>query len=50
MMMQQEMHGTSPPGAMGGKGKIGAEKSSPSAQASHLKTEIKPTSNTNANA
>ena len=37
---QQEMQG-SPPGAMGGKGKVGKEKSNPMAQASPLKTEIK---------
>jgi len=36
-MMQQEMQGSS----LGGKGKIGAEKSSPLAQASPLKTELK---------
>lgn len=36
-MMQQEMQGAS----LGGKGKIGAEKSSPLAQASPLKTEVK---------
>lgn len=36
MMAQQEMQGQ-----LGGKGKVGAEKSSPMAQASPLKTEIK---------
>ncbi len=42
----QMMQGNSPPtsgGALGGKGKVGTEKSSPLAQASPLKTEIKPT-------
>src|SRR3990167_10842000 len=42
MQMQQqqmqEMQGQAPPGALGGKGKVGAEKSSPLAQASPLKT------------
>lgn len=44
-MMQQQALGASPPGALGGKGKVGAEKSSPLAQASPLKSEIKPTTN-----
>lgn len=39
-MMQQEMMG-SPPKNLGGKGKVGVEKSSPLAQASPLVTEIK---------
>ena len=47
-MMQQQMMDAGPP-ALGGKGKVGAEKSSPTAQASPLKTEIKPTSNINQN-
>ena len=38
-MQMQEMQGKAPP-ALGGKGKVGAEKSSPLAQASPLKTEI----------
>lgn len=51
MAMQQQAQkqgGQSPPSPMGGKGKVGAEKSSPLAQASPLKTEIKPTNNVNA--
>jgi len=40
-MMQQEAMGTSPPSALGGKGKVGKEKQSPKSQASPLATEIK---------
>ena len=40
MMMQQEAMGQ-PPGALGGKGKVGAEKQNPLSQASPLATEIK---------
>jgi hypothetical protein len=38
MMMQQQL---APPTALGGKGKVGAEKSNPLSQASPLATEIK---------
>ncbi len=41
-MAKQEMMGA-PPGALGGKGKVGKEKQNPKAQASPLKTEIKNT-------
>lgn len=37
---KEQMQGASPGGALGGKGKVGAEKSSPMAQASPLKTEM----------
>lgn len=40
-MMQQEMQGGGQSGALGGKGKVGAEKSNPLSQASPLATETK---------